>query len=77
MKFLSLLAALLLEQVHPLREGNPVHGAFERYAKLLERELNAGQRHHGAIAWLLAVGPIALVTVAGYYALHAVSPFLG
>ncbi|HEV7802889.1 MAG TPA: CobD/CbiB family protein, partial [Burkholderiales bacterium] len=76
MKFLSLLVALLLEQMRPLREGNPVYGSFERYATMLERELNAGQHHHGVIAWILAVGPIALVTVAVYYALHAVNPFL-
>jgi cobalamin biosynthesis protein CobD/CbiB len=77
LKFICLVLALLLEQVRPLREGNPVYGAYERYAKLLERELNAGQRHHGAIAWLLAVGPIVLVTVAVYYALHAINPALG
>jgi adenosylcobinamide-phosphate synthase len=76
LKFLSLLVALLLEQMRPLREGNPVYGSFERYATMLERELNAGQHHHGVIAWILAVGPIALVTVAVYYALHAVNPFL-
>jgi cobalamin biosynthesis protein CobD/CbiB len=62
--------------MRPLREGNPVYGSFERYATMLERELNAGQHHHGVIAWILAVGPIALVTVAVYYALHAVNPFL-
>jgi adenosylcobinamide-phosphate synthase len=75
-KFLALLVALLLEQMRPLREGNPVYGGYERYATMLERELNAGQHHHGAIAWVLAVGPLALVTIAVYYALHAVSPML-
>lgn len=77
MKFFSLLVALLLEQMRPLRVGNPVYGAYERYVSLLERQLNAGQRHHGVIAWILAVGPLALVTVAAYYALHAISPVLG
>jgi adenosylcobinamide-phosphate synthase len=77
LKFLSLLAALLLEQMRPLREGNPIYGSFERYAALLERQLNAGQQHHGMIAWLLAVGPVAIVVAAVYFALHAVSPVLG
>ncbi len=63
--------------MRPLREGNPVFGSFERYVTMLERQLNAGQRHHGVIAWLLAVGPVALVTLAGYYALHALNPLLG
>jgi cobalamin biosynthesis protein CobD/CbiB len=77
LKFLSLLAALLVEQMHPLREGNPVHTSFERYAAMLERQLNAGGHHHGVIAWLLAVGPLALATVLIYFALNAVSPVLG
>ena len=76
MKFLALLVALLIEQMRPLREGNPVYAGYERYATMLERQLNAGQHHHGVIAWLLAVGPLALVTVAVYYALHAGSPLL-
>lgn len=76
MKFLALLAALLLEQMRPLREGNPIYSGFERYATLLERQLNAGQHRHGAIAWLLAVGPVALVTVGVTFALHAISPLL-
>ena len=77
MKFLSLLAALLIEQMRPLRAGNPVHTAFERYAAMLELKLNAGGHHHGLIAWILAVGPWALLAVALYYLLHAVSPILG
>lgn len=74
MKFLSLLAALLLEQMRPLRAANPVYGAFERYTGVLERHFNSGHRHHGVLAWLLAVGPIALVTVLVSYALHALNP---
>jgi cobalamin biosynthesis protein CobD/CbiB len=74
LKFLSLLAALLLEQMRPLRAGNPVYASFERYATMLEVQLNAGQHHHGVVAWLLAVGPIALATIVVYYVLHAISP---
>lgn len=76
MKFLSLLAALLFEQMRPLRQGNPVHAGFGRYASALERQLNAGQYYHGVIAWLLAVVPIALATALIHYALHAASPLL-
>jgi cobalamin biosynthesis protein CobD/CbiB len=76
LKFLSLLAALLLEQMQPLRQGNPVYAAFDRYAETLERQLNAGQYHNGLVAWLLAVMPLVAVTVLVYYLLDAVSPVL-
>ena len=76
MKFLSLLAALLLEQVQPLRRENPVFAAFERYAAALERQMNAGQYYHGVMAWMLAVLPLAIVTVVVYHLLDAVSPIL-
>lgn len=76
MKFLSLLAALLLEQLRPVRQESPLYGAFERYASLVERQLNAGQYYHGLAAWLLAVLPVVAVTVLVYYLLEAVSPVL-
>jgi cobalamin biosynthesis protein CobD/CbiB len=75
-KFLSLVAALLLEQMRPLSLGNPVRQAFERYAAALERRFNAGQHGQGVVAWLLAVGPVVLVTVLIAHALHAVNPLL-
>ncbi len=74
MKFLSLLAALLLEQVWPLRQGNPVHLGFNRYAYLLERQFNGGEQRHGVIAWLLAVLPVIVAIVAVYHVLRGVSP---
>ena len=77
MKFLSLLAALLLEQMYPLRERNPIHGAFERYVTMLELKLNAGEHRHGMIAWLLAVVPLALIAAGVYLTLTAISPILG
>jgi adenosylcobinamide-phosphate synthase len=76
LKFLSLIAALLLEQMRPLRLGNPVQQVFEAYAAALERHFNAGQRGQGVAAWLLAVVPVVLVTVLVAHALHAVNPLL-
>ena len=76
MKFLSLLAALLFEQIRPLRQGNPIFGAFERYAARLEGQLNAGQYYHGVLAWMLAVVPVVAITVAVYYLLDRLSPVL-
>jgi adenosylcobinamide-phosphate synthase len=74
MTFLSLLAALLLEQAWPLRQGNPVQLGLTRYAHMLESQLNGGERRHGVIAWLLAVLPVIAVVVAVYYALRGMSP---
>jgi len=74
MKFLSLLAALVLEQVWPLRQGNPVHLGFGRYTHVLESQFNGGQRRHGVIAWLLAVLPVVAAVVAVYHALYSMSP---
>ena len=62
--------------MRPLRTENPVYSGFERYATMLERQLNAGEQHHGVVAWFLAVGPVVLATVIIYYALQAVSPAL-
>jgi adenosylcobinamide-phosphate synthase len=75
--FFSLVAALLLEQVRPLRSGNTVHALFGRYAGSLERHFNGGQRHHGIVAWLLAVLPPVAVTLVVYLLLCRASPLLG
>src|SRR3970040_2288939 len=66
MKFLSLVVALLLEQVRPLRQDNQIHLWFTGYATGLERQFNAGDHRHGIIAWLLAVLP----AVAGVFLVH-------
>jgi len=66
MSFLSLVAALLLEQLRPLRAGNRIYVAFARYVNRLARNFNAGQYRDGVISWLLAVVPVAVVTLAVY-----------
>ncbi|MEK6592504.1 MAG: CobD/CbiB family protein [Pseudomonadota bacterium] len=76
MKFLALFAALLIEQLRPLRHGNPFYLAFTRYANSLEQQFNAGQYRNGVIAWLLMVAPLVAVTLAVYYALYGMSPLL-
>ena len=60
MTFLSLIGALLLEQWRALDRDNPVTALFARYAQALERQFNAGHARHGAVAWLLAVLPLAV-----------------
>lgn len=77
MNFLSLIAALLLEQVRPLRQGNRVYLLFTRYAMSIERHFNGGQYRHGVIGWMFVVLPAVLVAVAVYLLLIRASPWLG
>jgi cobalamin biosynthesis protein CobD/CbiB len=74
MKFLSLVVALLLEQVRPLRQDNQIHLWFTGYATGLERQFNAGDHRHGIIAWLLAVLPAVAVVFVVQLFLYRVSP---
>lgn len=76
MTFLSLIAALLIEQVRPLRQGNRAYLLFTRYAMNIERHFNGGQFRHGVIGWLIAVLPVALVTFAVHLLLLHLSPWL-
>ena len=55
MSFLALLFALLIEQARPLGERNPIHDAMGRYARWVQRTLDAGQQGHALSTWLLCV----------------------
>ncbi|WP_028455938.1 CobD/CbiB family protein [Chitinilyticum litopenaei] len=77
MSILALILALALEQLRPISNRNPLYLAFVRGANRLERNLNAGEYRNGVYAWLIAVLPLLLVTVLGYWLLNMVSVFLG
>ena len=76
MSLLSLIAALLLEQVRPLPESIWSGGIFSRYAEFIERNFNAGEARHGMIAWLVAVVPLVVLTSVAFYLLYFISPLL-
>ena len=76
MKFIVLLTALLLEQVRPLRQGNRMQAAFERYAQYLQHQLDAGEYRQGQVAWCLAVAPLTLAVFALELMLGTISPVL-
>ena len=73
MTFMSLLTALLLEQLRPLpdraRVGKPLRSVFD----FIEHHLNAGEHHHGLTAWLLTVLPLVALSLVMYYALYQMS----
>ncbi len=65
MTFLSILCALLIEQLKPLRAGNPIYGVVRTLAMRMESWFNAGQASHGRIAWaammLILIVPTVLI----------------
>ena len=72
MTILALIATLLLEQVRPLGDRASLARLLGAALDFLERNLNAGSRHHGVAAWCLAVIPAVALTLAIYYALYHV-----
>jgi len=74
MSLLSLIAALLLEQLHPLSSRKYLLAWLSGYVEFFQRNFNAGQQRQGRIAWLLAmIIPVAVV-VAMHYLLLGVHP---
>jgi adenosylcobinamide-phosphate synthase len=63
MSLLSLIAALLLEQLQPLSSRKYLLTWLSGYVEFFQRNFNAGERKQGRIAWLLALAaPLVLVT---------------
>jgi len=77
MAFFSVLAALVLEHLRPLRQPLPHYQRYTLFTQWLERKFNAGEYSHGAIAWALAVVPVLAVVWLVYFLLSGGSPFLG
>ena len=76
MSLLSLIAALLLEQIHPLAARQYLSGWLSSYAHVFQHYFNAGQHGHGKIAWLLAVLLPLCGTALLYWLLYRLSPLL-
>jgi adenosylcobinamide-phosphate synthase len=70
MSFLAVLFALLLEQARPLKRGNPVHVGLRAWVRWSARNFDAGQPHHGWLAWGFAVGVPSLLSLAIYWLLN-------
>lgn len=77
MAFFSVLAAVILEHLRPLRQPLPHYRHYSRFTQWLERRFNAGEYSHGAIAWTLAVLPPLVAVWLVFIALDGISPFLG
>lgn len=77
MVFFSILAAVALEHLRPLRQPLPHYQFYSRFTRWLEQRLNAGEYSHGAIAWGLAIVPLLAAVWLVFFLLSQVSPFLG
>lgn len=76
MSLLSLIAAFLLEQFHPLASRKYLFTWMNVYAEFFQHHFNAGEHKHGKIAWLMAMAlPLLLVSL-GYWLLMGIHPTL-
>ncbi len=76
MTFFSILIALLIEQLKPLRADNPVYNAVKLLARRVETSFNAGMREHGRIGWFVMTGALVLPTILFYWLCARTSPLL-
>ncbi|MFL9923369.1 CobD/CbiB family protein [Herbaspirillum lusitanum] len=74
MTFLSILFALLIEQLKPLRADNPIYASIKGFASHIENWFNAGHAHHGRLGWAVMVGALTVPTALIYWLLMHISP---
>ena len=74
MSLFSLIAALLLEQLHPLSSRKQMFAWLNSYIHFFQHHFNAGEHKHGKIAWLIAVLLPMLLSSGIYWLLFRVSP---
>jgi cobalamin biosynthesis protein CobD/CbiB len=76
MSLLSLVFALLIEQLHPLSSRKYLNSWLLTYADFFQRNFNAGEMKHGQVAWGLAVMIPVIASIALYWILAAQHPIL-
>lgn len=75
MTFLSILFALLIEQLRPLRAENAVYGAVKAFAVRIEAWFNAGGAEHGRLGWFVMMAALVVPTMLVYWLCMKLSPF--
>ena len=76
MTLLSIVIALVIEQLHALSVQRAVRGPVAKMAAFLEDKFNDGGRKHGAIAWGLGVALPAVLLSLAYVLLLRLQPLL-
>jgi adenosylcobinamide-phosphate synthase len=74
MILLSLIAALFLEQLHPLASRKQLFAWLNSYVHFFQHHFNAGEHKHGKIAWLIAVLLPLLGSAVLYWLLYRINP---
>lgn len=69
MTFLSILCALLIEQMKPLRADNPIYAEIKSLALRMETWFNAGHSTHGRLGWFLMMAILVVPTGLIYWTL--------
>src|SRR4051812_4673521 len=69
MTFLSILCALLIEQLKPLRADNVIYAEIKSLAMRMEGWFNAGHASHGRLGWMLMMTLLMLPTALIYWVL--------
>ena len=67
MTFFSILCALLIEQLKPLRADNQVYGGVKSLAVRIETWFNAGEQKNGRMGWILMMTALMLPTWLVYW----------
>lgn len=75
MTFLSILFALLFEQLKPLRADNPMYAAIKQLSARMEASFNAGQERHGRMAWIVTMLLLTVPVLLVYWLCARISPF--
>jgi adenosylcobinamide-phosphate synthase len=69
MTFLSILCALLIEQLKPLRADNIIYAEIKSFAMRMESWFNAGDASHGRLGWILMMAALMVPTALVYWTL--------
>jgi adenosylcobinamide-phosphate synthase len=77
MTFISILLALLIEQIKPLRADNPVYTQIQQLAHKIEESFNAGAAKHGRLGWWIVVGVLTVPTALIYWLCMKLNPLAG
>lgn len=70
MTFLSILCALLIEQLKPLRADNLIYAGIKSLAIRMEGWFNAGDASQGRVAWFLMMAALMLPAALVYWILQ-------
>ena len=70
MTFFSILCALLIEQLKPLRADNQVYGGIKTLAMRIEGWFNAGEPKNGRMGWILMMLALVAPTAIVYWVLQ-------